>query len=174
VLVVSGLGPVGLLAVLFAKPMGARIVGIDPSTGRRELAARLGADATLDPTAGPVGEQLEAHHPGGADKLIETSGAPAAHAVIGDLLKPLGSAALVGLGTREFTTPLFRLVHKELTIFATSIYPDFQFGEICEFIRRHDVELSSIVTHQFPLEDGPKAYEIAADANAGKVCFRFD
>jgi threonine dehydrogenase-like Zn-dependent dehydrogenase len=174
VLVVSGLGPVGLLAVLFAKPMGATIVGIDPSAGRRELAAKLGADATLDPTAGPVGEQLPALYPAGADKLIETSGASAAHAVIGDLLMPLGSAALVGLGTREFTTPLFRLVHKELTLFGTSIYPDFQFDEICEFIRRHDVKLSSIVTHQLPLEEGPTAYEIAADANSGKVCFRFE
>ena len=43
VLVVSGLGPVGLLSVIFAKPMGATIVGIDPSAGRRELAEKLGA-----------------------------------------------------------------------------------------------------------------------------------
>src|SRR5438093_8480251 len=82
VLVVSGLGPVGLLAVLFAKAMGATIVGIDPSAGRRELAERLGADQTLDPLAGPVGEQFGRSYPGGADKLIETSGTNAAHAVI--------------------------------------------------------------------------------------------
>jgi propanol-preferring alcohol dehydrogenase len=174
VLVVSGLGPVGLLAVLFAKAMGGTVVGIDPAAGRRELAQRLGADLTLDPAAGPVGEQLAQEYPGGADKLIETSGANAAHAAIGDLLRPLGTAAIVGLGSTELTMPLMRLVHKELTIFGTSIYPDRQFDEICEFVRRHGIRLSSVVSHTFSLEEGTRAFETAAAADSGKVCFRFD
>jgi len=174
VLVVSGLGPVGLLSVLFAKPLGATVVGIDPSAGRRELAEKIGADVTLDPTAGPVGEQLRAHFPDGADKLTETSGAGPAHAVIGDLLKPLGTAAIVGLGTPEFVMPLRHLAMKELTVFGSSIYPNAQFDEMAEFIKRHKVDLSAIVSHQLPLEEGPKAFEIAADANSGKVVFRFD
>jgi threonine dehydrogenase-like Zn-dependent dehydrogenase len=174
VLVVSGLGPVGLLAVLFAKAMGATIVGVDPSAGRRELAQQLGAATTLDPTDGPIGEQLGASYSGGADKLIETSGSPAAHAAIGDLLRPLGAAALVGLGTAELKMPLMRLVHKELTIFGTSIYPDRQFDEICQFLKRHDIRLSSIVSHRFSLDEGPEAFETAASATSGKVCFGFD
>jgi threonine dehydrogenase-like Zn-dependent dehydrogenase len=154
--------------------MGATIVGIDPSAGRREIAEKLGADVTLDPTAGPVGEQLRQHFPDGADKLTETSGANAAHRVIGDLLKPLGTAAIVGLGSADLVMPLRHVAMKELTVFGSSIYPIVQFDEMAEFIRRHNVKLDSIVSHQFPLEEGPKAYEIAADANAGKVCFRFD
>lgn len=174
VLVVSGLGPVGLLSVLFAKPMGATVVGIDPSPGRRELAQKLGADLTLDPAAGPVGEQLRAHVPDGADKLTETSGANAAHAVIGDLLKPLGTAAIVGLGSQSFTMPLGRLAMKELTIFGSSAYPPTQFDEISTFVRRHNVRLESVVTHVFSLDEGPEAFALAADANVGKVCFRFE
>ena len=174
VLVVSGLGPVGLLSVLFAKALGATIVGIDPSAGRRALAEQLGAAVTLDPTAGPVGEQLRSHVPTGADKLTETSGANAAHAVIGDLLKPLGAAAIVGLGSADFTMPLGGLAMKELTIFGSSAYPPTQFDEIAEFVRRHDVPLESVVTHVFALDDGPEAFAVAADANSGKVCFRFD
>ena len=174
VLVVSGLGPVGLLSVLFAKALGATIVGIDPSAGRRELAKKIGAAVTLDPTAGPVDEQLRAHFPNGADKLTETSGANAAHAVIGDLLKPLGSAAIVGLGSKDFTMPLGRLAMKELTLIGSSAYPPAQFDEIAEFVRRHDVHLDAIVTHFFTLDEGPAAFAMAADANAGKVCFRFE
>jgi propanol-preferring alcohol dehydrogenase len=174
VLVVSGLGPVGLLSVLFAKPMGATIVGIDPSAGRRELAQKLGAAVTLDPTAGPVGEQLHEHFPDGADKLTETSGANAAHAAIGDLLKPLGTAAIVGLGTPDFVMPLRHLAMKELAVFGSSIYPNAQFDEMSEFIKRHKVDLSTVVSHQLPLEEGPRAFAIAADANSGKVVFRFD
>ena len=174
VLVVSGLGPVGLLSVLFAKALGATIVGIDPSAGRRALAEQIGAAVTLDPTAGPIDEQLRAHFPNGADKLTETSGANAAHAVIGDLLKPLGSAAIVGLGSKDFTMPLGRLAMKELTLIGSSAYPPGQFDEIAEFVRRHDVRLDSIVTHFFSLDEGPEAFAMAADANAGKVCFRFE
>jgi propanol-preferring alcohol dehydrogenase len=174
VLVVSGLGPVGLLSVIFAKPMGATIVGIDPSAGRRALAEKLGAVATLDPTAGDVGEQLRAHFPDGADKLTETSGATPAHQAIGELLKPLGTAAIVGLGNPTFQMPMFRLAMRELTVFGSSIYPNVQFDEMSEFIKRHDVKLDSIVSHYFPLEEGPEAYRVAAEANSGKVCFTFD
>jgi threonine dehydrogenase-like Zn-dependent dehydrogenase len=174
VLVVSGLGPVGLLSVLFGKALGATIVGIDPSAGRRALAEKLGAGVTLDPTAGPVGEQLREHAPNGADKLTETSGANAAHAVIGDLLKPLGAAAIVGLGSADFTMPLGSLAMKELTLIGSSAYPPTQFDEIAEFVRRHDVPLESVVTHSFTLDEGPEAFAVAADANSGKVCFRFD
>lgn len=174
VLVVSGLGPVGLLATMFATAMGATVVGIDPSGPRRELARSLGARTTLDPTAGPVGEQLRAVYPDGADKLIETSGSNAAHAAIGTLLKPLGQAAIVGLGSEEFRIPLMHLVHRQITLFGTSIYPDTQFGEICQFLRRHNLSPETVVSHYFPLERAAEAYRVADSATTGKVCFRFE
>jgi threonine dehydrogenase-like Zn-dependent dehydrogenase len=174
VLVVSGLGPVGLLATLLASKMGATIVGIDPSAERRAFAERLGAAATIDPMAGPVGEALREQFPERADKLIETSGANQAHAVMGDLLKPLGSAAIVGLGSSDFKMPLMHLAHRELTIFGTSIYPFTQYDEICQFLKRHQISLEAVVSHYFPLEQGQEAYATAAAANSGKVCFRFE
>jgi threonine dehydrogenase-like Zn-dependent dehydrogenase len=173
-LVVSGLGPVGLLATMFASKMGGRIIGIDPSAERRALAIGFGASATLDPMAGPIAEQLQAIVPGGADKLIETSGSNAAHGVIGLLLKPLGTAAIVGLGSAEFRIPLMQFVHRQITMFGTSIYPDTQLDEIYGFVRRHQVPLSSVVSHYFSIEDGPKAFQVADTATAGKVCFTFD
>jgi threonine dehydrogenase-like Zn-dependent dehydrogenase len=172
--VVSGLGPVGLLATLFARAMGARVVGIDPSAERRSLAERLGAEGTVDPAAGPAGEQLRVRFADGADKLVETSGANAAQAAIGELLKPRGQAAVVGLGSPDFTMPLMRLVHKELTLFGTSIYPDTLFPEICRFVRDHGVKLDAVVSHYFPLEQGAEAFRVADTATAGKVMFRFD
>lgn len=174
VLAVSGLGPVGLLATMFGTAMGARVVGIDPSAPRRELATKFGAAETLDPSTGPVADQLHALYPNGADKLIETSGSNAAHAVIGDLLKPLGQAAIVGLGSSEFKMPLMRLVHRQITLFGTSIYPDTQVDEIWEFVRRHGISLSSVITNYFPLQEGPHAFETADTATTGKVCFRFE
>jgi propanol-preferring alcohol dehydrogenase len=174
VLVVTGLGPVGLLSVLFAKAMGATVVGTDPSVGRRTIAEQLGAVLTIDPTEGSVNEQLRAHFPDGADKLTETSGAASAYAVMGDLLRARGTIAIVGGGTPELVMPRRGLGSSELTIFGSSAYPPHQFAEIAEFVRRHDIKLESVVSEIFPLEEGPEAFRIAADANTGKVCFRFD
>ncbi len=174
VLIVSGLGPVGLLATMFGTAMGARVVGIDPVPQRREMAEKLGAAETLDPTAGPVVDQLRQNHPLGADKLIETSGSNAAHAVIGLLLKPFGQAAIVGLGSPNFSMPLMSLVHRQVTIFGSSIYPDIQLGELFDFVRQHHLSMSSVVTHYFPLERGPEAFQMAESATTGKVCFIFD
>jgi threonine dehydrogenase-like Zn-dependent dehydrogenase len=173
-LVVSGLGPVGLLATIFARAMGARVVGVDPSAERRAIAEKLGAEATVDPTAGPPGDLLRATYPDGADKLIETSGSNVAHAAIGELVKPLARVAIVGLGSTDFKMPLMRLVHKELTVFGTSIYPDTLFPEICRFVRDHRLKLDAVVSHYFPLEQGPEAFRVADSATAGKVMFRFD
>ena len=174
VVAVSGLGPLGLLATLFATAMGGRVVGIDPAPERRALAERLGAAATIDPGAGPAGEQLTARYPDGADKLIETSGANAAHAAIGDLLKARGTAAIVGLGSPELRIPLMRLVHREITLFGTSIYPDTLFPELCRFVRDHRLRLDAVVGRSFTLDEGAEAFRVADQATAGKVMFRFD
>jgi threonine dehydrogenase-like Zn-dependent dehydrogenase len=174
VLVVSGLGPVGLLATLFGSRMGAEIVGIDPSPERRALAENLGAVCTLDPADAPVGEQLQARYPRRADKLLEASGASAAHAAIPDLLRPLGMAALVGLGTHELKLPLGQVVHRELILFGTSIFPTTQYDEMWEFFRRHGIAPSQVVTHRFGIEQGAEAFRLADSATSGKVCFSFD
>jgi threonine dehydrogenase-like Zn-dependent dehydrogenase len=174
VLAVSGLGPVGLLATLFGSRMGAEVVGIDPSAERRALAEQLGARRTFDPTVAPIGQQLRACYPLGADKVFEASGAPPAHAAIPDLLRPLGMAALVGLGTAEVKMSLSAVVHRELVIFGTSAYPITQYDEIWRFLRRHEIAPSQVVTHRFPIDQAAEAFRLADGANSGKVCFAFD
>jgi threonine dehydrogenase-like Zn-dependent dehydrogenase len=171
VLVVSGLGPVGLLATLFGTHMGAEVVGIDPSPERRSLAEQFGARRTFDPLGGPVGQQLKAAYPDGADKLIEASGATAAHMAIGDLLRPLGIAAIVGLGNPEFKMPLGSIVHRELIVFGTSIFPTTQYEEMWRFFRRHAIAPSQVVTHRFGLDQAAEAFHLADNAAAGKVLF---
>jgi threonine dehydrogenase-like Zn-dependent dehydrogenase len=174
VLVVSGLGPVGLLATLFGSSMGAEVVGIDPSPERRDLALGLGARRTFDPTADPIGDQLRDQYPMGAHKLLEASGAAAAHAAIPELLRPQGMAALVGLGTAELELSLSAIVHRELMLFGTSIFPASQYQEMWDFFRRHSIAPSQVVTHRYRLEQGAEAFQLADSATSGKVCFTFD
>jgi hypothetical protein len=70
--------------------------------------------------------------------------------------------------------PLMSLVHRQVTLFGTSIYPDTQIDEIWDFARRHHLSLSRVVTDYYALEQGQAAFDKAESATAGKVCFRFE
>jgi threonine dehydrogenase-like Zn-dependent dehydrogenase len=173
-ILVSGLGPVGLLGVMLARALGARVVGADPSPARRALAERLGAAAALDPEAEPLARAVEPISAGGVDKLLETSGSPAAHASIVKVLRPNGAAALVGLGAREVALKLAPLISKQLHVFGTSIYPFEEFGEIAGFVRARRVPIQDVVAEELTLEEAPAGFEIADRAETGKVVFRLD
>jgi len=77
--VVFGLGVPGQIVLQAARASGATVIGVDPVASRRAMAEWLGADRTLDPTAGPVGELVKSETGGrGADVCIEVSGVPSA------------------------------------------------------------------------------------------------
>jgi threonine dehydrogenase-like Zn-dependent dehydrogenase len=77
--VVFGLGVPGQIVLQAARASGATVVGVDPVPARREMAERLGADRTLDPTAGSISDIIKGETGGrGADICIEVSGVPAA------------------------------------------------------------------------------------------------
>jgi 2-desacetyl-2-hydroxyethyl bacteriochlorophyllide A dehydrogenase len=99
---VTGLGAIGLLVVQLARLAGAaHVVGADPVAARRELALTLGAEAALDPRAGPDGAGVEIKRAGGrgVDVAVETSGAAAA---IHDAI------AACGLGGRVVTVGFYQ------------------------------------------------------------------
>jgi len=74
--VVFGLGVPGQIVLQAARASGATVIGIDPVAGRRAMADRLGADRTLDPTAGSIADIIKSETGGrGADICIEVSGA---------------------------------------------------------------------------------------------------
>src|SRR5207244_6759574 len=57
-LAIFGQGPVGLAATQLATAMGARVLAVDPSAERRELAESLGAQVAIDPTVTPPVEAI--------------------------------------------------------------------------------------------------------------------
>ncbi|WP_063007672.1 NAD(P)-dependent alcohol dehydrogenase [Nocardia kruczakiae] len=94
-LVVAGGGAVGLSAVLAAVVREARvIIVVEPHESRRELALDLGATHAIDPSAGPVSEQIRAIVPEGADYAIDTT---AIQGVLVQLVLSLGAQGVLGM-----------------------------------------------------------------------------
>ena len=77
-------------------------------------------------------------------------------------------AALVGLGTPELKMSLSAVVHRELIVFGTSIYPTSQYAEMWEFFREHQIAPSQVVTHRFPIDQGAEAFQLADTATTGR------
>jgi threonine dehydrogenase-like Zn-dependent dehydrogenase len=173
-LLVTGLGPVGLLAVLLARAMGVETVGADPSAARRDLARKLGLERALDPAAAPLDEQVRAIWPDGATAWAETSGAPAVHAVIPAATAILGRVAVIGLGGGAPSLALPGLMPRQITVVASNLWPYSAWEEITDFVRRKAVPVRRVVTHVLPIEEAPQGFALADAATAGKVVFRFE
>ncbi len=158
--VISGGGTIGLVSAAAAIGMGARVIVIDPVALRRNIAKRLGADATVDPSAGdPIEAVRELTH-GGGDLVIEASGHASSLANVFEYARPEGRVSMVGINIgQKFPVELGKIQMKNLTvrgcIGSPGVWPD-----AIRFLERTGIDLSPIQTHSFPLDDALKALEL--------------
>ena len=170
---VTGAGPVGLMAIAVAKAKGARAVyTTDISDYRLNLAMTVGADLTLNPLNDDVAVILsDATESEGVDVLFEMSGAPAAIETGFAMLKPGGVAALLGLPGKKIEFDFDdNVIFKGATVYGIVGRRISQtWLEMRGLIRSGAVDLSPIVTHRFAFDDYEKAFELMASGQCGKV-----
>ena len=152
---VTGAGPIGLLAMQVALAEGATDVTItDISPERLELAERTGATRTINVSEAPLVEAgVE------VDALIECSGNERA---LGDgirCLRPAGTAVVVGMGPgEESTIPLALIQNKEIWLTGTFRYAN-TYPAAIELAATGKVDLDAIVTGYYGLEDTEEALQ---------------
>ena len=96
--IIFGGGGVGLSALMAARYAGATtVIVVDPVVSKRELAAELGATATVDGRDANLVEQLRAMCGGGADYAFEAAGLPSLATIAFDAIRPGGMVVLVGV-----------------------------------------------------------------------------
>jgi NADPH2:quinone reductase len=103
VVVEGAAGGTGSLCVQLAKRMGARVIALASSEDKRELATRLGADATADSRAEPeamTAALLEANGGEPVDVILQMSGGATFDAQM-DALAPFGRMVAFGIASRE-------------------------------------------------------------------------
>lgn len=150
---VTGAGPVGLLAMQCALAFGATEVTItDVSEARLELARRTGATRALRAGA-EVGE---------VDALIECSGHPAALASGIAAVRPAGTAVVVGMGPEEdATVPLALVQGREIWLTGTFRYAN-TYPTAIDLVAQGRVDVEAIITGRYGLD------EAEAALNAGR------
>ena len=145
---VTGAGPIGLLAQQCALAFGATEVTItDVSDARLALARRTGATRALR-----AGEDV-----GEVDALIECSGHPAALAAGVAALRPAGTAVIVGMGPEEDAmVPLSLIQSHEIWLTGTFRYAN-TYPTAIALAAEGRVDLEAIITGRYPLSDAEAA-----------------
>lgn len=152
---VSGAGPVGILAAQVARTLGASAVTVtDVSEFRLEKARSLGFDVELSGSV-PEGVGHEDF-----DVLLECSGAPGVLAQGLWRLRNGGRAAMVGMPKQDVTLPLSRLNVKEISIGLVNRYAH-TWPTAIALVASGRVDVASIITHRFPLEGAEEAITLA-------------
>ena len=160
--VVIGCGPVGLMTILAAKDLGAQnLFAVDYSNERLQMANEFGA-TPLDPTTIDVRSTiLNSTNGRGADSVMEVVGSPEALRLAIEILRPGGTISSVGVHTtKNFSFSPGEAYDKNL-VYKVGRCPAHYYAEKLlreQVIQRYPVE--KIITHQFSLSEGARAYEV--------------
>jgi len=170
---IQGCGPIGLLAILAARALGAsRVYAVEAEPYRIELAKQAGADEVLDPMSGQVPERIMELTGGiGVRSVCEFTGNIRAIETGFRCIAKGGRYVFTGLPAQKLELDIAKdLVNKELTLigcYGRKIYQTWVTA--FELLLSGKVDLSSVVTHRSPLTDYEAAFQAAVSRKSGKV-----
>jgi threonine dehydrogenase-like Zn-dependent dehydrogenase len=172
-LLITGLGPVGLGAVINARFRGARVIAVEMNEYRQKLALELGAEQIIDPRDEQAVQKIKALTGGkGPDCGIDCSGVVAAHQLQIDAVRRLGKVAFVGESTND--TPIRvspDLIRKGISLIGIWHYNLNQTSKVLQVITESLI-LDKFITHTFPLDQIEQAFEVSAGQNCAKVILK--
>ena len=174
---ITGAGPIGIMAASVVRHAGARHVVItDVSAERLALAVSIGAvTRAIDVTAtDPRAVMSDLGMIEGFNVGLEMSGAPAAlHSMIKAMAHG-GEIALLGLPSGGIDFDWDQVIHSMLTIKGIFGRRMFETWYAMSVLVGAGLDISPVITHRFPFADFDEAFEIAASGRCGKVILQWD
>ena len=174
-LAVFGQGPVGLSATMLGHAMGARVIAVDVSKERLDLAKELGADEVVNSTAtDPMKAIHDLTHGEGAETTMDCTGVPEARVAAVRSAGTWGRVAFVGEGGGPTAFDISQhMLRRQLTIHASWTFSAMGQAECARFIVDKKVPLKKLLTHQFKLDEAEGAYKLFDTQTTGKGVFVF-
>ncbi|MFT7835273.1 L-threonine 3-dehydrogenase [Saccharothrix sp. BKS2] len=168
---ITGAGPIGIMAAAVAKHAGARNVVItDVSEHRLELAREVGVDLALNVAERTVSEaQSELGMSEGFDVGMEMSGRPIAlQEMIGNMAHG-GRIAMLGLPAEEFAVDWSAVVLKMLQVKGVYGREMFETWYSMSVLLQRGLDLAPVITHRFDHTSFDEAFATARGGKCGKV-----
>ena len=168
---VSGAGPIGLMAIAVARHAGARhIVVSEPNAYRRGLAGRMGATVVVDPRERDLRDvQTELGMVEGFDVAMEMSGNAVALRTAISTMAHGGAIAILGIPTAEISIDINEIVFNQLTlrgIYGREMYETWYKMTV---MLQSGLDIKPAITHRFSFRDHVDAFAAARSGDSGKV-----
>jgi threonine dehydrogenase-like Zn-dependent dehydrogenase len=157
--IVFGVGPIGLHLIQGLRALGAAtIVAVGRSSaGRREAAARVGADVVLDSRETDVADYVVEH---GLEiaQAYECSADPGALVVLGRAVRGAGAIVMVAIPREPVLVDAHLLVNRGQHLVGACAFGSSDYARSLEMIASRKVEVETLITERVPLEAGPEAF----------------
>jgi len=172
---IFGQGPVGLSCTIFAKAMGARVIALDIGEERLEMARRFGADHVINPLKDDPVEGIRAltRFGWGADKAIECSSNSGARRQAIQSVRPWGTTCLVGVDGR-IELDANEIILRQRNVVGSVTFSKNMQEDCALFVAERGIDLDSLFTHEFRLDEAAEAYRLFDQQKIGKGVFVFD
>jgi threonine 3-dehydrogenase len=168
---VTGAGPIGVLAAAIVRHIGARnVVVTDVNDYRLAMAARFGANRVVDvrtEALGPVMAELAMAE--GFDVGLEMSGAESAFNQMLDAMNHGGRIAVLGIPSGPMSLDVNDVIFKGLQIQGIYGRRIFETWYKMAAMLQSGLDVSGIVTHRYPAEQFQQAFDVVDAGNCGKV-----
>jgi len=168
---VSGAGPIGLMATAVARHAGARFILVsEPNAYRRELASKMGATIAVDPRERDLKDvQAELGMVEGFDVVMEMSGVAIALRTALANMAHGGSIAILGIPTAEISIDINEIVFKMLTLRGIYGREMFETWYKMTVMLQSGLDIRPAITHRFSHHDFDAAFAAARSGDSGKV-----
>ena len=173
---ITGAGPIGIMAVAIAKYAGARHVVItDINDYRLNLAKKMGATVALNVTNGSLDKVMDdLGMEEGFDVGMEMSGNPSAFR---DMLRTMhhgGKVALLGIPPEEMAIDWNQVIFKGLELKGIYGREMFETWYKMSSMLQSGLDIEPVITHRFPIADYEQAFQLMESGQSGKVILSWD
>ena len=173
---ITGAGPIGIMAAAVAKHVGARhIVITDVNEYRLDLARKMGATRTVDVSKEKLSEVMtEIGMTEGFDVGLEMSGVPMAFTDMLDSMNNGGKIAMLGIPGKDMAIDWSKVIFKGLTIKGIYGREMFETWYKMASLIQSGLDLSPIITHHFSIDDFQQGFDVMRSGQSGKVILNWE
>ena len=168
---ITGAGPIGIMAAAVARHVGARHVVItDVNEYRLDLAKKMGATRAVDVSKENLKDVMnELGMKEGFDVGLEMSGVPSAFAQMLETMNHGGKIAMLGIPPTSVAIDWSQVIFKGLVIKGIYGREMFETWYKMASLLQSGLDLSPILTHSMPVDDFQKGFDIMTSGQSGKV-----
>ena len=173
---ITGAGPIGVMAAAIVRQAGARYVVItDVNEYRLDLARKMGVTLAVNVAESSIADaQTQLGMREGFDVGLEMSGNPAAfHGMIDNMCHG-GKIAMLGIPSEPFAIDWNKVVFNMLTIKGIYGREMYETWYKMTVMLQSGLDLKPVITHRFGFEDFEKGFEVMNSGRSGKVILDWD